>query len=255
MRWMSLTLVLVSALFAAPASSQTASGRGGAYIQAGANWSGLVDRNASALRYQGPGAGAAGGWRGVYQDSRIEVGLAASASRLSSRITSGSLNRESALSVELRLAAVRRVASMPDRSLSFFGGAQLMVSGLGRLHHFPYGVTEKFADIFATLGAAGTWEYRRADGLAVTGEVAVPVVSAVGRTPYYGLKNAPDFQFRGPLALSTVTHSLRLEKPVASRVTLLMDYRTTYLRDDDPRAFRRIEHWLGTGLGMRRRTP
>jgi hypothetical protein len=235
---------------AAPAASQADATRGGARFGVAGTWSGLVDRNASALHYQGPGAGAGIGWRGVYDNSRFDISLTASASRLSSRITAGRANRESALNTELRLAALRRLPSLSSGGLSAFAGGQVLLSGLGRQHNFS-NATETFADLFGTLSATGMWEYQARD-LIVSGTIALPIVSVVGRTPYYGLKTTPELRLRGPLSLSMLTHTLRVERPVTPRLTVLMDYRTTLQRDDDPRSIRRIEHWLGMGVEFRR---
>ena len=247
-----LALCLVTS---ASARSQSNPPRGGAALHAGATWSGLVDQNASALRYQGPGASLGGGWRGIYDRSRIELSLAASKSTLRSRITTDNLNRESSLHVELRLAVLRRVAVGRGSNLSYFAGGQLLLAALGRRHTFPFGAKENFADGFGALSAAGMWEYRRTSGTVLSGSVALPVLSVAARTPYYGLKATPEPRIYGPLSFTAVTHTLRMEKPFASRSTLLVDYRTTLLRDDHPRSLRRIEHSIGTGLELRRRTP
>lgn len=245
-----LPVLLLQAGAAAPVAAQDATARGGARFGAAATWSGLVDHNASTLHYRGPGAGAAGGWRGIYDNSRLEVSLAASASRLSSRITTGRANRESALNVELQLAALRRLPSLSSGALSVLAGGQILLSGLGRKHNFS-NATETYADLFGTLSATAMWEYESRN-VVVSGTAALPVVSVVGRTPYYGLKNAPELHLRGPLSLSTLTHTLRVERPVTPRVSVLVDYRTTLQRDDDPRSIRRIEHWLGMGVELRR---
>ena len=237
------------------ARSQSYPPRGGTALHADATWSGLVDQNASALRYQGPGASLGGGWRGIYDRSRIELSLAASKSTLRSRITTGNVNRESSVNVELRLAVLRRIVVGRGSNLSYFAGGQLLLTALGRQHTFPFGAKENFADGFGALSAAGMWECRRSGGAALSGGIALPVLSVSARTPYYGLKAAPEFRIHGPLSFTAATHTLRWEHPFASRTTLLVDYGTTFLRDDYPRSLRRIEHSIGAGLELRRRTP
>lgn len=245
-----IAVLLLHAGAAQPAASQDDTARGGVRFGAGGTWSGLVDRNASALRYRGPGMGAAVGWRVVYDNSRFDISLAASASRLSSRITTGRANREAALNVELRLAALRELRSLSSDALSLFAGGQILLSGLGRQHNFSH-ATESYADLFGTLSASGMWEYESSEWI-VSGTAALPIASAVGRTPYYGLKHMPELRVRSPLSLSTLTHTLRVERPVSPRVTVLVDYWITVQRDDDPRPLRRVEHWLGTGVELRR---
>lgn len=229
--------------------------RGGGWILVGPTRSGLVDLSSSALRYEGWGVHGAAGWRSVGERLRVEAWIAGGAAGLDSRITSQDWNRESAYEVELRMDLLRRVATFPDRGLSLFAGAEVGLAAIGRFHSYAWGADELFADGFGTAAVAGMWEYRRQSGTVVSGTAAVPLLSVVARTPYYGLKDLPDAGVEGPLGLTGLSHTIRLERPLSPRVTALLDYRTVLVRHDAPRPLTLVRHWMGAGIELRRRAP
>ncbi|HSJ10522.1 MAG TPA: hypothetical protein VK928_11435, partial [Longimicrobiales bacterium] len=227
--------------------------RGGLLVQLGPARSGLVDLNASPLRYQGWGVGAGLGWRAVSDLYRTEVLVSGAGSRLTSSISTDEQNRETTYEAAARASVMRRVHDFERPAVTLFAGAQLSVAGLGRFHSFPHGASETFADFFVLLGPAVQWEHQRRGGTVFSGAVAVPLISAVARTPYYGFKDTPTLEWRGPAALPEVSHTLRMERPLSPRTSMLVEYRAALRRDEEPRPLRHIGHWVSLGLELRRR--
>jgi hypothetical protein len=212
------------------------------------------DELASPLRYSGLGPGIRFAYFREEAGSRAGLGLDYAGPRLASAITQGDAHSTDTHRTALTASYLRRVAAMRGGQVSLFLGGTMAVDGLYRNHSYgPVGGRETFVDVFATLAPAGGWEALVGPRLRLSHRVASPVLGAVWRTPYTGMKYFPDARLARIPTLLGLEHELALELSLSPTVDLVAAHHLSALKHPDPWRFATLTNWFRVGLELRRR--
>lgn len=237
-----LTVLLV------PAASAAQTERGGIRLGFGLVRHGQTDLMASPLRYRGSAALVAVGYRRVHREMRLGLAASFAALTLESRI-SGTGSRERLFLTALRVRWLRRVA---ERGVwEAFLGARVDVTFPLRRHEYLHDLSELFGDVFVPLQLAGVHELRLSPAVVAWQAMALPLAAVVLRSPYAGLKYAPDPELVPPGRLLGLDHVVGADWAPGGPWSLRAEWRTSLLRYPDPRELSMVTHRLALGLEVR----
>jgi len=235
-------------VLAAPVAGQVTddAARGGFWAGVGALRHGQSDAMASPYRYRGTAPLAAVGYRRVGDRTRLGVDASISGARLRSALSRDHFEDVVLASLEAWWAR-RVVASGP---WSGFAGAQLALHLPYRDHSYGSLRTEQFGDLFAPVELLVAHEYRLGPGTVASQRVGVPVVAIVLRSPYTGLKYAPDVTVAPPGRLVGLDHAVLLDRALSETWGLRAEWRTTLLRYPDPQELALVTHRVALGVEL-----
>ena len=208
-----------------------------------------ADALASPLRYGGVGPGLSLGYARVGPRSRTALHVAYGGPSLESRISRPGVSTEQTHRLTVSVPHLRGVRG--GQRLDLLLGGQLTGDVLYRKHAYPTS-TEHFADAFVLLEAAAGLEYRASERLRVEQRLAVPLLGLLWRSPYTGLKYAPEAALALPHQLQGLRHELALTRAAGPRLSLTAAHELVLLRHADPWELATVTQRLRLGVELRR---
>ena len=146
---------------------------------------------------------------------------------------------------------LRRVGSLLDDRVLIRAGGALAARVAIRKHQFNALSDETYADAFAPLSVAGSWEMAVPGGY-LRHRLTLPVLTLVLRSPYSGLKYAPDPELAGPWSYLGAASRLVYRLDREGLVGLSVVHTFAAFRYPDPFPVATAMHGLGLRLDVGR---
>lgn len=250
----SVMLILLMSLPAPPALAQDEA-MGGWNVTIGFARQGVSDELASPLRHKGTGMFLGGGRASAGGEWIREFRISYAGARVGSSLENERGGFEDTHEGAIGYAMVRRVARLGGGRLGLYLGGALDVRFSFRTHRYDTSLgpkSEKFGDLFAPLQLAGAWSLRLGGRGLLTHRLSMPLVSVVMRSPYTGLKFAPDPTLVGPTKLTGFDSDLTYRMALTGSLTLGVFHRMTLLKYPDPLPLAWVVHRAGLKLEVGR---
>lgn len=222
-------------------------------LELGAVRQGLSDELASPLRHRGLGFHAGLARRRSGPRSAWDLELSGEAARAESGLArDGWGGWEDLYRGSLTLDYLRSTGWLLDDRIQTYLGGRVGVTAQFRTHEYWPDHSENFAELVAPLEVAGRWRLLLGPETRVEHTVSVPVVSLILRTPYSGLKYAPDPAVAGPTTVRGFSSRLALTRRLSDGLGLALVHRLSVFHYPEPFPVSWVAHGLALELELLR---
>jgi hypothetical protein len=251
-RWRSVVFLVAAAIATAHAQAPAVNGDR-LLVSAGVSHAVERDQRASPLAYSGTGPVVDLAF--VHRSDRalLEVGVAGTSRRATSRITQHDLPYERAFTGRVRAEYYRLVSGGTGARTSWFVGGAVRAEATGEDHHYADldVQTGSYGFGLASLAPAVLWEARFTRGRTISARLSVPVLAVVSH-PYFNRGFDVDAPLRTVTvgALRAASGAIQYTQPVGGRTAVVVGYRLWVLNYRDAQAYRRMSQALIASLSL-----
>lgn len=256
-RWLMVVLTPLPGGLAGQATPDPPDPFGGGWaVELGLSRQGTSDELASPLRYVGTGLLVGVGYATPAPGAGLSVRGSYAGPRTSSQVENDAGGFQETHQAELGVGWLAPVGRVLGDRVRLHAGVGVDVRLSLRFHHYDAGDhgsrTENFGDAFVPLQAAGMWSLPLGSAGYLTHRVSVPLLTVVLRSPYTGLKYAPDPALAGPGRATGFESEVGYRRRLSDTRGLTLFHRMSLLDYPDPLPLTWIVHRLGVRLELGR---